>query len=89
MRSKSIFLVAVVQVAILRVIWSQQNSQCARYAVVVRNAHYTELQSLKNPENNAIDNAVAETINCLCKEEVAQKRGLDAVENATLEWLDW
>ena len=39
------------------------------------------------------DNALAETINGLCKTEVIRQRGpwrnLEAVEFATLEWVDW
>jgi putative transposase len=42
---------------------------------------------------DAYDNALAETINGLYKTEVIRKRGpwknLDAVEYATLEWVDW
>jgi transposase InsO family protein len=37
-------------------------------------------------------NALAETINCLCKAEVIRRRGpwrsFEAVEFATLEWVD-
>jgi putative transposase len=39
------------------------------------------------------DNALAETIIGLCKAEIVHRRGpwrhLDAVECATLEWVDW
>jgi transposase InsO family protein len=42
---------------------------------------------------SANDNALAETINGLCKAEVTHRRGpwrnFQAVEFATLEWLDW
>jgi len=42
---------------------------------------------------SAYDNALAETINGLYKTEVIRKRGpwksLEAVEYATLEWVDW
>ena len=42
---------------------------------------------------DSYDNALAETINGLCKAEVIHRRGpwpsLDAVEYATLEWVDW
>lgn len=42
---------------------------------------------------DAYDNALAETINGLYKTEVIRKRGpwknLEAVENATLEWVHW
>jgi len=42
---------------------------------------------------DAYDNALAETINGLFKTEVIHRRGpwrgLDAVEYATLEWVDW
>ena len=41
----------------------------------------------------AYDNAMAESVIGLYKTEVIQKRGpwrnLDAVEMATLEWVDW
>ena len=42
---------------------------------------------------DSYDNALAETVNGLYKTEVTRKRGpwrsLDAVEYATLEWVDW
>ena len=42
---------------------------------------------------DSYDNALAETINGLCKAEVIHHRGpwrsLEAVEFATLEWVDW
>jgi transposase InsO family protein len=42
---------------------------------------------------NSSDNALAETINGLCKAEVIHRRGpwqsFEAVEFATLEWVDW
>ncbi len=42
---------------------------------------------------DSYDNALAETINGLFKTEVIRRRGpwrsLEAVELATLEWLDW
>ena len=42
---------------------------------------------------DSYDNALAETINGLYKAEVIQRRGpwksLEAVEFATLEWVDW
>lgn len=42
---------------------------------------------------DSYDNALAETINGLFKAEVIHRRGpwrsFDAVEYATLEWLDW
>ena len=42
---------------------------------------------------DSYDNALAETINGLYKAEVIHRRGLwksfDAVEFATLEWVDW
>ena len=42
---------------------------------------------------DSYDNALAETINGLYKTEVIRKRGpwrnIDAVEYATLEWVDW
>jgi transposase InsO family protein len=42
---------------------------------------------------DAYDNALAETINGLYKTEVIRKKGpwkgLDEVEYATLEWVDW
>ncbi|MEQ8933391.1 MAG: integrase core domain-containing protein, partial [Silicimonas sp.] len=42
---------------------------------------------------DSYDNALAETINGLFKAEVIHRRGpwrgFDAVEYATLEWVDW
>jgi transposase InsO family protein len=42
---------------------------------------------------SAYDNALAETINDLCKSDVIWRKGpwrsLGAVEYATLEWVDW
>jgi putative transposase len=42
---------------------------------------------------DSYDNALAETINGLYKTEVIRRRGpwrsLEAVELATLEWIDW
>jgi transposase InsO family protein len=42
---------------------------------------------------DAYDNALAETVNGLFKAEVIRRRGpwkdLEAVEYATLEWVDW
>jgi putative transposase len=42
---------------------------------------------------DSCDNALAETINGLCKTEAIRRRGpwrtLEAVEFATLEWVDW
>ena len=42
---------------------------------------------------DSYDNALAETINGLYKAEVISRRGpwrsIDAVEYATLEWVDW
>ena len=43
--------------------------------------------------DNSYDNALAETINGLYKAEVIHRRGpwrnFEAVEYATLEWVDW
>jgi len=39
--------------------WAQQSTMSARYAVVVGNGHYTELSTLRNPENDATDMATA------------------------------
>ena len=51
-----------------------------------------ELRRLRRAEG-LYDNALAETINGLYKAEVIRRRGpwrsLDAVEFATLEWVDW
>jgi len=42
---------------------------------------------------DSYDNALAETINGLCKAELIHRRGprrrFEAVEFATLEWVDW
>ena len=44
-------------------------------------------------ESDSYDNALAETVNGLFKTEVIRRRGpwhsLEAVEFATLEWVDW
>ena len=46
-----------------------------------------------SPEYFSFDNALAETINGLYKAEVIHRRGpwrsFEAVEFATLEWVDW
>ena len=54
----------------------------------------TELEGLKRASaHRSHDNALAETINGLYKTEVIQRRGpwrsFEAVEFATLEWVDW
>ena len=45
------------------------------------------------PKGDSYDNALAETINGLCRTEVIRKDGpwknIDDVESATLEWADW
>ena len=44
-------------------------------------------------DGDSYDNALAETINGLCKAEVIHRHGpwrsFEAVEYATLEWVDW
>ena len=51
------------------------------------------IESSVGSVGDSIDNALAETINGLFKAEVIWPRGpwrnLDAVEYATLEWVDW
>lgn len=61
--------------------------------------HYTErlaeagIEPSVGSVGNSYDNALAETINGLFKTEVIRQRGpwrnLEAVEFATLEWVDW
>jgi putative transposase len=52
-----------------------------------------EIEASVGSTGDAYDNALAETVNGLYKTEVIRKRGpwknLDAVEYATLEWVDW
>ena len=51
------------------------------------------LSGLSAASENSYDNALAETINGLYKAEVIHRRGpwrgFEAVEFATLEWVDW
>jgi len=51
------------------------------------------IESSVGSRGDAYDNALAETINGLYKTEVIRRRGpwrnMDAVEYATLEWVDW
>ena len=53
----------------------------------------TGLQASVGSVGDSYDNALAETINGLYKTEVIRRRGpwknVDAVEYATLEWVDW
>jgi putative transposase len=61
--------------------------------------HYTErlveagIEPSVGSVGDSYDNALAETINGLYKTEVIRRRGpwrsLEAVELATLEWIDW
>ena len=61
--------------------------------------HYTERLAQAGIEpsvgsvGDSYDNALAETVNGLFKTEVVRRRGpwrsLEAVEFATLEWVDW
>jgi uncharacterized caspase-like protein len=46
-------------VASIGAVYAQESRQVGRYAVVVGNAHYTDLGSLKNPGNDAVDMANA------------------------------
>ena len=49
--------------------------------------------AVRRQRRRSYDNALAETINGLYKAEVIHRRGpwrsLEAVEYATLEWVDW
>ena len=51
------------------------------------------IESSVGSVGDSYDNALAETINGLYKTEVIRKRGprrnIEAVEFATLEWVDW
>ncbi len=53
----------------------------------------TELACLSYGVQSSYDNALAETINGLYKAELIHRRGpwrsFEAVEFATLEWVDW
>jgi putative transposase len=61
--------------------------------------HYTErlaeagIDPSVGSVGDSYDNALAETVNGLFKTEVIRRRGpwrsLEAVEFATLEWVDW
>jgi transposase InsO family protein len=61
--------------------------------------HYTErltkvgIEPSVGSVGDSYDNALAETVNGLFKTEVIRRRGpwrtLEAVEFATLEWVDW
>ena len=69
--------------------------ECAQYVSV----NYTErladagIEPSVGSVGDSYDNALAETINGLYKAEVIHRRGLsrsvEAVEFATLEWVDW
>ena len=52
-----------------------------------------DIESSVGSTGDSYDNALAETINGLYKTEVIHRRGpwrnMDAVEYATLEWVDW
>ncbi len=51
------------------------------------------IESSVGSKGDAYDNALAEAVNALYKAEVIRRRGpwrsLEAVELATLEWVDW
>jgi hypothetical protein len=59
----------------------------------MRVSHDAIYQALYVQGRGALRNALAETIIGLCKTEVIRKRGpwrnVNAVEYATLEWVDW
>ena len=69
--------------------------ECAQYVSI----RYTErlaavgLEPSVGSVGDSFDNALAETINDLYKAEVIHRRGpwrsFEAVEFATLEWVDW
>ena len=64
-----------------------------------KSMRYTErlaeagIEASVGSRGDSYDNAMAETINGLYKAEVIYRRGpwknVEAVENATLEWVDW
>ncbi len=55
--------------------------------------HVTGIEPSVGSVGDSYDNALAETINGLYKAEVIHRRGpwrsFEAVEFATLEWVDW
>jgi len=69
----------------------------SRIAIFIYQIHRTAAEAKIAPSVGSVgdsyDNALAETINGLFKAEVIHRRGpwrsFDAVEYATLEWVDW
>jgi transposase InsO family protein len=71
------------------------SDRCSQYVSM----RYTErlaeagLEPSVGSVGDSYENALAETINGLCKAEVIWRKGpwksMDAVEYATLEWVDW
>ena len=68
---------------------------CTRSAseTTIAAGHSPILTNSSTAADRATDNALAETINGLYKTEVIRRRGpwrnIDAVEYATLDWVDW
>jgi 8-oxo-dGTP pyrophosphatase MutT (NUDIX family) len=76
--------------------WSVREAICRMLACSpVRGAEEYAIHDCEDfgSVGDSYDNALAETINGLYKAEVIHRRGpwrsLDAVEFATLEWVDW
>jgi putative transposase len=79
----------------MRALFSMRSSRLSKYLSI----KYTERLSEAGIEpsvgsvGDSYDNALAETINGLYKAEVIHRRGpwrtMEAVEFATLEWVDW
>jgi transposase InsO family protein len=77
--------------AILAIVkqWRAAHPATVRYWYALENAVRAAIGSV----GDSYDNALAESINGLYKAEVIHRRGpwrsLEAVEFATLEWVDW
>ena len=71
---------------------SDRGSQCASIRYSERLAE-ASIETSVCSKGASYDNALAKTINGLYKAEVIHRRGpwrsLEAVEFATLEWVDW
>ena len=69
------------------------NSACATLAFASRTARSSSCPICRRSVGDSYDNALAETINGLYKAEMIHRRGpwrsMEAVEFATLEWVDW
>src|SRR6186713_341154 len=83
----------------VRLVLKQQDSHASQWAAIgsvaakIGCTHETLRRWVRQAERDSYDNALAETINGLYKAEVIHRRGpwrsFEAVEFATLEWVDW